>query len=145
MLVLGISGGADMVFDNREYLYPYDRIHDSAAALVEDGKVRAAIEEERLNRIKHTNKGPISALRVCLDRYGARLSDIDKLVVAADEQISAKVLRFRDYYYSESEPLKDIVGLIQELLIKGIGECVDKDKIMFVHHHLAHAVSAYSL
>src|SRR5262249_37503352 len=58
---------------------------------------------------------------------------------------SAKVLRFRDYYHSDGEPLKDMVGLLQELLVQGIGECVDNDKIMFVHHHLAHAVSSYSL
>jgi carbamoyltransferase len=145
MLVLGISGGADHVFENRDFLYPYGEVHDSAAALVEDGKIIAAIEEERLNRIKHTNKGPISALRFCLDRYGVRLSDVDKLVVAADEQVVAKVVRFRDYRRPEGEPLKDPRGLVQELLTRATEERIDDDKITFVHHHIAHAVSAYSL
>lgn len=145
MLVLGISGGADLVFENRDFLYPYGEVHDSAAVLVDKGNIVAAIEEERLNRIKHTNKGPISALRFCLDSYGAQLKDVDRLVVATDEQVIAKVIRFRDYRRIEGQPLKDPRGLVHELLVRGLREDIDDDKIMFVHHHFAHAVSAYWL
>jgi predicted NodU family carbamoyl transferase len=44
MLVLGISGGLDQVYTERDFLFPYGTFHDSAAVLVEDGKLEAAIE-----------------------------------------------------------------------------------------------------
>lgn len=51
MLTLGLSGGLDLVHQNRDHLFPRGSCHDSAAALVDDGQVIAALEEERLNRI----------------------------------------------------------------------------------------------
>ena len=54
--------------------------HDSAAALVKDGVVIAAAEEERFNRIKHYSGFPVLACKFCLDYAGIKLEDVDKVV-----------------------------------------------------------------
>jgi carbamoyltransferase len=145
MLVLGISGGIDLIYQNRSYLVPSTELHDSAAALVKDGEILAAIEEERLTRIKHTNKGPVSAIRYCLDKHKVRLKNIDKLVVAGDEEILAKYLRYRDLPHIEMAPVATPKGLVRQLLIDGLDEDISDEKIFFVPHHFSHALSAYAV
>ena len=51
--------------------------HDSSAALLIDGKLVAACEEERYNLVKHTNAFPISAARECLALHGLTIDDVD--------------------------------------------------------------------
>src|SRR5512140_2776685 len=57
---------------------------DASAALVQDGQVVFGIAEERLNRIKHYAGFPASAIQACLDAAGAKISDIDHVVVGQD-------------------------------------------------------------
>jgi len=59
----------DLVHETKYGRYNKD-IHDSAAVLVDDGRVVSAIESERLDRIKHTNKFPSEAIRACSTRTG---------------------------------------------------------------------------
>ena len=54
--------------------------HDSAAALVEDGRIVAAAQEERFTRKKHDPSFPHHAIEYCLQAAGARLSEIDHVV-----------------------------------------------------------------
>ena len=54
--------------------------HDSAAALVEDGSIVAAAQEERFTRIKHDSSFPHHAVEFCLRQAGARLSQVDHVV-----------------------------------------------------------------
>ena len=84
MLVLGFCGGYDLVHEDRHQ--KVDHLHDAAAVLIEDGNVLFAIEEERLNRIKHTNKFPMQAIRACLDGRKVRLKDIDIISYYLREQ-----------------------------------------------------------
>ena len=56
-------------------------MRDAAAALVENGRVVAAAEEERFVRIKHVTALPVHAVRFCLQSAGARLSDVDAVAV----------------------------------------------------------------
>jgi len=51
--------------------------HDSAAALVEDGRIAAAAQEERFTRVRHDARFPGEAIRFCLDRAGVPLGEID--------------------------------------------------------------------
>ena len=51
--------------------------HDSAAALVVDGEVRAAVQEERLTRIKHDSGFPYRAIETCLDISNVTSQEID--------------------------------------------------------------------
>ncbi|WP_281397580.1 carbamoyltransferase N-terminal domain-containing protein, partial [endosymbiont of Lamellibrachia barhami] len=54
--------------------------HDSAAALVQDGKITAAAQEERFSRKKHDERFPQHAVRFCLDQAGLSLDDVDHVV-----------------------------------------------------------------
>jgi len=54
--------------------------HDSAAALVVDGRVVAAAQEERFSRRKHDARFPAHAVRFCLDHAGVSPDDIDSVV-----------------------------------------------------------------
>ena len=51
--------------------------HDSAAAILRDGEIIAAVREERLTRVKHDSRFPANAIRYCLDEAGATLDDVD--------------------------------------------------------------------
>jgi len=51
--------------------------HDSAAALIEDGRIVAAAQEERFTRKKHDASFPRHAIAYCLEAAGAKLSEID--------------------------------------------------------------------
>src|SRR5580765_1501426 len=54
--------------------------HDSAAALVTDGHIVAAAQEERFSRKKHDARFPVNALRYCLDEAGIALDAVDHVV-----------------------------------------------------------------
>lgn len=54
--------------------------HDSAAAIIIGGKVKAAAQEERFTREKHTAEFPANAIRFCLDEVGLKIDDLDAVV-----------------------------------------------------------------
>ena len=54
--------------------------HDSAAAMIEDGRIVAAAQEERFTRRKHDASFPRNAIAYCLDSIGVGLSEIDNVV-----------------------------------------------------------------
>ena len=54
--------------------------HDSAAALIQDGVIVAAAQEERFTRKKHDARFPVHALEYCLSAAGVGLGDIDRVV-----------------------------------------------------------------
>jgi carbamoyltransferase len=143
MLTLGLSGGFDLVDQNREYFFPPGAFHDGAAALVHDGRVVAAVEEERFNRIKHSSKGAVSAIRFCLERHGARLSDVDALAVYVEEQFFNQTVRGVYANVIHAAPVMPPRSLVHELLERGLGTDIDDRKLVFVRHHLAHALGAY--
>ena len=69
--------------------------HESSAALLVDGKVVAACEEERFNRVKHAKQArvdnphelPEQAIRFCLDHAGLKTSEIDRVAYSFDPQV----------------------------------------------------------
>ena len=54
--------------------------HDSAAALIEDGRIVAAAQEERFSRKKHDSRFPVHAIRNCLAEGGTGLDKVDHVV-----------------------------------------------------------------
>ena len=60
MLIVGFNGGYNLVHEDG-FDMDIGHMHDSAAVLVDNGRVVAGIEQERLDRIKHSNKVPIEA------------------------------------------------------------------------------------
>ncbi|WFU14503.1 carbamoyltransferase [Bradyrhizobium sp. CB3481] len=144
MLCLGLSGGLDKVYENPLEL-GNTFLHDGAAVLVRDGRVIAAVEEERLNRIKHSNKFPGSSIQYCLSAAGVQLSDIDHIAFYATEAYSNTMLK--QLLVSQPHlgiPL-DAKLVLRNLLAQEFGTDVDASRVSFVSHHMAHAVSAFSM
>ncbi|CAG4882920.1 conserved protein of unknown function [Georgfuchsia toluolica] len=130
--------------------------HDSAAALVEDGRVVAAAQEERFTRKKHYSGFPHHAILSCLQTAGAGPGDID--AVAFYDKPFLKFERLIETYlafaprgftsFREALPLwvKDKLFQRNEILrqLKAIDATVDwDDKLLFSEHHLSHAASAF--
>ena len=130
--------------------------HDSAAALLEDGRIVAAAQEERFTRKKHDARFPLHAIRYCLTEGGIALGDLDRVVFY--EKPFVKFERLLETYLSfaprgyktfrmaiplwlrEKLFLKDL--LLKELRkISGSGEW--NEELLFSEHHLSHAASAF--
>src|SRR5579883_1610118 len=140
MIVLGIGGGLDVIDDNI-----YNAAHDSTAVLMDNGKLIFAIEEERLNRIKHSDKAPLLAIRACLDYYGIGLHQVDRIAVYGQEQALNAALRRTSLDRPQIAFQQDIRLFIQSLLADEFGYKPDAERMIFVPHHLAHAISAYNM
>jgi carbamoyltransferase len=140
MITLGFNGGIDFPYEN-EFNFQSVDLHDSAAALVVDGKVVSAIEEERLNRIKHSNKTSIfSAVKFVLEDYGITIEDVDRVCYYMTEETCNRLLKFVSS--KNFVPIRErIAGKINRRFNCNINE----EKLCFVHHHLAHAVSTYNM
>lgn len=129
--------------------------HDSAAALVEDGRVVAAAQEERFTRRKHDPAFPQHALRYCLDAAQASLADIDyvtfydkpflKFERLLETYIALAPQGFRSFQMAMPLWLKE--KLFQKSLLrkelKTFDEQFDAGRLLFTEHHLSHAASAF--
>lgn len=140
MIVLGIGGGLDVIDDNK-----YNAAHDSTAVLMDNGKVIFAIEEERLNRIKHTDKAPLLAIRACLNYYHIDLQQVDRIAIYGQEQALNTALRRTSLNQAHLEFQHDIRSIIQTLLADEFGYEPSAEQLVFVPHHLAHAISTYNM
>src|SRR5881392_1128262 len=130
--------------------------HDAAAALLIDGQVTAAAQEERFTRKKHDSSFPHHAIASCLEATGTRASEID-FVAFYDkpflkfERLLETYLAFAPRGFSSFRTalpvwVKDKLfqrgTILQEL--KAIQAGIDWDKrVLFSEHHLSHAASAY--
>jgi carbamoyltransferase len=129
--------------------------HDSAAALVEDGRIIAAAQEERFTRKKHDPSFPMHAIGYCLEAARARLSDIDhvafydkpflKFERLLETYIALAPLGFRSFQMAIPLWLKE--KLFQKSLLRKklneFDEAFDGAKLLFTEHHLSHAASAF--
>jgi carbamoyltransferase len=143
MIVLGISG-----FFNTPERTAFKRVdreffHNSAAALVVDGEVRSAAEEERFDRIKNSNFFPANAIAYCLTDAGLRLSDVDQLAYFyGEEYVTSELLR--EAVDDSDAPVLDARGAIIRVLKESLalGHAYEDINVTFVRHHEAHAASA---
>jgi len=125
--------------------------HDSAAALLVDGALVAAVEEERFNRIKYgklpdvdnPHQLPERAIRFCLDHARLTADDIDHVAYSFDPQL--RQTRFRAEWWPD--PRAEEVFLLRLGQVRGVADELFRRKLRqafhFVPHHLAHAASAY--
>jgi carbamoyltransferase len=123
--------------------------HDSTAVLIKDGKLIAAVEEERFTRKKHDNSFPFNSIRYCLSHASIDVNNID--YVAYYEKPLIKFDRivhmFLDTYPSSYIPFwRNFPNFVMDklnvksIIRKKIG-C--KGKVLFIPHHEAHASSAF--
>ena len=144
MWTLGFSGGIDRVGE-RVYDFPYDVVHDSAAVLVKDGEVVAAIEQERLDRIKHSGKSAAPAMRFCLEQAGVRVDELDAIAFYATEAYTDRVLRLMQLANGSIPDFLTGRAMVRRIVEREFGVTIDPSRIRFVPHHWAHAVSAYHM
>jgi len=143
MLILGLNGGFDPAWDNAFDL-ARDYVHDAAAVLVKDGEVVAAIEEERLNRIKHCNKTFFASLTSCLDDQGLDLDDLDAIAVYVSEDFLARSLHYLHLHKPHLNVLQSSRDFYKRLFLRELGRAPKPEKFHFVNHHLSHSMSAYA-
>src|SRR5687768_5699742 len=130
--------------------------HDAAAAIVVDGRIVAAAQEERFTRRKHDSRFPSNAIRFCLDSCDVEASDID--LVAFYDKPFLKFERLLETYlafaprgfesFRHALPIWIKEKLFQKGLIAGELRKLSPDvdwvaKLTFSEHHLSHAASAF--
>lgn len=130
--------------------------HDSAAAIIKDGEIIAAAQEERFTRKKNDESFPSNAIRFCLDFSGKKISDLDAVVFY--DKPFLKFERLIETYYAVAPKgffsfLKALpVWMKKKIFIKTIIndelskiEPLKKRKLLFLfpEHHLSHAASAF--
>jgi len=124
--------------------------HDAAAALLRDGELVAAAEEERFSRVKHDFRYPRNAIRFCLESGGIDGSDLDYVVFFEKpfrkfDRILMSVLQT---YPRSWKVFREsmITWMIDKLWVGSTIESdlnVPKEKVLFCEHHLSHAASAF--
>jgi carbamoyltransferase len=133
-----------------------NNMHDASAALVVDGKIVVAVEEERFTRLKHARGFPKNAMQFCLDYGGVRMKDVDivcaswkpwalrvrasqalKSVLKSADLFKVKASRGMGQMKHEWAELFMLRSLIEKKFGKG------NYKVEYVDHHLSHAASAF--
>ncbi len=131
--------------------------HDSAAALVRDGAIVAAAQEERFSRKKHDAGFPAGAINSCLEQGGITLSDVDE-VVFYDKPLVKFERLLETYLTYAPQGFKSFVAampvwLKEKLYLKAtlkrelaaLGGLKEKQlpALLFAGHHQSHAASAF--
>jgi carbamoyltransferase len=129
--------------------------HDSAAALIDEGRIVAAAQEERFTRRKHDAAFPHNAIAYCLAEAGVSADSLDHVVFydkpflkferLLETYIAMAPRGFRSFKMSIPLWLRE--KLFQKSLLRGELEkfCgdFDKSRLLFCEHHLSHAASAF--
>lgn len=124
--------------------------HDSAAALLADGQLVAAAEEERFSRIKHDSGYPVNAIDFCLKTAGISGKELDYVVF-----YEKPFLKFERILMTSINGYPKAMNFFREALNAWLGDKlwvksiiqekmgVDPSKILFSEHHISHAASAF--
>jgi len=130
--------------------------HDSAAALVRDGKIIAAAQQERFSREKNDSKFPAQAVAYCLDEAGITLDEVDyaafydKPLLTFDRLLETYIAfapsGFKSFVKAIPVWVKEKI-LQKSLLVDGLNDLgrgtLCDDKMLFGFHHHSHAASAF--
>jgi carbamoyltransferase len=123
---------------------------DSSAALVRDGKLLAAAEEERFRRVKHWAGFPSRSIAYCLQEAGLRLADVNHVAVNQDDR--AQRLRKIAYLAAHQPEIRLVVSRLRnrrrrrripELLTEAFATDGFRGTTHHIEHHLAHLSSAF--
>jgi carbamoyltransferase len=147
--------------------------HDTAAALVKDGQIIAAAEEERFTHIKHGKRPvpfstwelPFHAIDYCLKTAGITLKDVDRIAYSFDPDGVNQASVYEDDWASEPDVLaaREVYNGWDTLFVNYIRKAPDQlrdgyphhlqkrfadsgdlhPKWHFINHHVAHAASAF--
>jgi carbamoyltransferase len=129
--------------------------HDTAAALLEDGAIRAIVEEGKLSRSKTTRGLPAAAIEFCLKRGGIEWKDLDHVAVAS---LPFRGWARRSFAGAKMSPLSPVASAYCQMaeigrLAREMGHHrllrlqggSRAERVVNVEHHLSHAASAFFL
>jgi len=120
--------------------------HDSAACIVKDGKVIAAVEEERFTEIKHDAAFPINAIKWCLKEARIKITDIDEVCWYENPETKKdrvnKIFNKRPFttFFLRKKFLREFKTKNPTTLLQTIGYT---GRISFVDHHMSHAAFSF--
>ena len=132
--------------------------HEASCTLIKDGKICSVIEEERLNREKHTWKFPQNAIELCLQNEGITLQHIDKVTFFwdPDKEFSGNLTHFLRYFPASLNLLFSHSGgdelsfIARVRAMKNLGKDMQSRfglaqpvPVEYIEHHLGHAASAF--
>ncbi|HXR09717.1 MAG TPA: carbamoyltransferase N-terminal domain-containing protein, partial [Candidatus Acidoferrales bacterium] len=124
--------------------------HDAAAALLRDGQLVAAAEEERFSRKKHDFGFPENAIAFCLRSAGIQAADLDYLVF-----FEKPFLKFERLLLTSMQTFPRSLKVFREAMLTWLGDKIwirhliqnklglPGEKILFSEHHLSHAASSF--
>src|SRR3979490_517813 len=122
---------------------------NASAAIVCDGRLIAAVEEERFNRVKYAAGFPPAAIRYCLDAAGITLSEVDHIAIPRNPwaRLGTKLmyaLKMPSFARERAKVLTRFIG-IPEALAQAFDVAPDKIRAQFhrVEHHQAHLASTF--
>lgn len=130
--------------------------HDSAAAIITEGKIIAAAQEERFTRKKHDASFPVNAIEFCLHYAGYSINELD--AIAFYDKPLLKFERLLETYYAFApKGLQSFINsmpvwikekiFLKRIINQELGKIEDYDKrkikLLFPEHHLSHAASAF--
>jgi carbamoyltransferase len=134
------------------YILGINLSHDSSAALIKDGKVLNAIEEERFNRERHTDRFPDKSINWVLSQEGISIDRVDYIVTSFDfKKFENSKLPFEGNTISHDElnaEGQSRIKMDNNLFYWTIARNLEKrgiNKWIGIDHHLSHAAGAYFL
>jgi carbamoyltransferase len=132
------------------YILGINAYHGNAsAAIIADGRLVAAVEEERFNRVKYAAGFPSAAIRYCLDAAGITLSEVDHIAIPRNPwaRLGTKLLyamRMPSFARERAKVMARFVG-IPEALAQAFDVAPEKIRATYhrIEHHQAHLASTF--
>jgi len=133
----------------------YSQMHDSSACIARDGELLFAVAEERLSRVKHDARFPALAIKACLDFARVRPDQLDYIAFGWSPPRATYLHDLADFvrgrfpisYLNVLNSTRQFVSMQhqgggQRRFVQHFGQT--KARMIFVDHHLAHAISTYA-
>jgi len=126
--------------------------HDSAAAVVRDGEIVAAAQEERFSRKKHDPRFPRHAVNYCLEEAFVEPSELDAIVfydnpvLTLDRVVKSCLTAGSgalDQFETAARSLLGVKVWIQDYVRQTVGSLGKEGRLLFTEHHMSHAASAF--
>src|ERR1700678_1205170 len=122
---------------------------NASAAIIADGRLLAAVEEERLNRVKYAAGLPVRAIQYCLDQAGVKLSEVDHIAIPRNPwaRLGTKLrfaMRMPRFALDRARVMKRFAGIQQDLATTfEMSPDIIRAKFHRIEHHAAHLASTF--
>src|SRR3982750_3558453 len=126
--------------------------HDSAAAIVKDGEIVAAAQEERFSRKRHDPRFPKHAINYCLEEAFVEASDIDAIVfydnplLTWDRIVQNSMMAGpagREQFEKAAQSVLGIKLWVNDYVKAAVGGLGKEGRVLFTEHHMSHAASCF--